>query len=42
MISQTSYWGCNHEQRLDTAAAGTAGGTHSHLETVGAVEWPKE
>jgi hypothetical protein len=27
----------SHEQRLDTGTAGTAGGTHPRLETVGAV-----
>lgn len=30
--------GLNHEQRLDTGTAGAAGGAHSRLETVGAVE----
>jgi hypothetical protein len=29
--------GLNHEQRLDTGTAGAAGGVHSRLETVGAV-----
>jgi hypothetical protein len=30
--------GLNDEQRLDTGPAGTTGGIHSRLETVGAVQ----